>query len=216
MLGVPGAGKGTQADILSERLGLPHISSGDLFRAAQREGTPLGRDVRRYLERGALVPDEVTVRMISTRLAQPDARLGAILDGFPRTVPQAVALDRMLAADGARVTCALYVEVDREAVVRRLTGRRICTGPEHHVYHVEFKPPRVPGVCDIDGSALEQRSDDQPETVRARLEKQLPPMYEVVDHYAEMGRLCPVRGDQPIDEVTAALVHAVDTACQPV
>jgi adenylate kinase len=214
MLGAPGAGKGTQAEILSARLGLPHVSSGDLFRAAVRDGSALGREVKRYLDRGALVPDELTVRVIKARLMQPDAAEGAILDGFPRTVPQAEALDRMLASQGARVMGALYVEVDREELVRRLSGRRVCTDPAQHVYHEEYKPPLVPGICDFDGTPLEQRADDRPETIRARLEKQLPPMYEVVDHYAERGWLCPVRGNQSIDQVTEALIHAVETACQ--
>ena len=212
MLGAPGAGKGTQADILSERLGLPHISSGDLFRTAIRDGTPLGREAKRYLEKGALVPDDVTVRMVKARLAEPDAAAGAILDGFPRTVPQAETLDRLLALQGSRVRGALYVEVDKDELVRRLSGRRVCTGPGQHVYHVLWKPPKVAGVCDIDGSPLEQRADDQPETVQARLEKQLPPMYEVVDYYAEHGTLHAVRGDLPIDQVTEELLHAVETA----
>jgi adenylate kinase len=212
MLGAPGAGKGTQADILSERLGLPKVSSGDLFRSAVKDASPLGREVKRYLDRGALAPDELTVRMIKQRLLQPDAEAGAILDGFPRTVPQAEALDRMLESQGSRVTGALYIEVDKDELVRRLAGRRVCTGPSQHVYHVDYKPPAVPGVCDVDGTPLEQRADDRPETIRSRLEKQLPPMYEVVDHYAERGQLFPVRGDQSIDEVTDALLHAVDTA----
>jgi adenylate kinase len=212
MLGPPGAGKGTQAEILAQRLGLPHVSSGDLFRAAIRDNTPLGREAARYLDKGALVPDELTVRMIKARLAESDAAGGVILDGFPRTVPQAEALDRALAAQGARVTGALYVEVPREELVRRLAGRRVCTGPSQHVYHVESMPPKRAGVCDEDGSRLEQRADDLPDTVQARLEKQLPPMFEVVDYYADRGLLYPVRGDRPIDEVTDALLHAVETA----
>lgn len=213
MLGAPGAGKGTQAEILSERLGLPHVSSGDLFRTAIHDETPLGREVKRYLAKGALVPDEITVRMVRARLGQPDAEAGAILDGFPRTVPQAEALDRTLAAQGSRVRGALYVEVDRDELVRRLSGRRICTARGQHVYHVDWKRPKVDGICDVDGSPLEQRADDLPETVQLRLEKQLPPMYEVVDYYAEHGILCPVRGDLPIKEVTEALLHAVEIAC---
>lgn len=212
MLGAPGAGKGTQAEILSERLGVPHVSSGDLFRTAIRDDTPVGREAKRYMQRGALVPDDVTVRMIKSRLAEPDAAGGAILDGYPRTVPQAEALDRMLAAQGSRVRGALYVEVDRDELARRLSGRRVCTGPGQHVFHIYWKPPLVAGVCDIDGSPLEQRADDRPETVLARLEKQLPPMFEVVDHYAERGTLYPVRGDRTIKEVTEALLHAVETA----
>ena len=212
MLGPPGAGKGTQAERLSEKLGLPHISSGDLFRAAQRSDSALGRQVRQYMERGALVPDDVTLKVVAERLAQPDTQAGAILDGFPRTPAQADALDRKLAAHGSAVRGALFIEVDREELIRRLAGRRVCTGPEPHVYHVVSKPPRVPDVCDIDGTPLVQRPDDRPETIRARLDKQLPPMYEVVDHYAERGALCAVRGDRSIDEVTDDLLRSVVTA----
>jgi adenylate kinase len=212
MLGAPGAGKGTQAERLSKALGLPHISSGDLFREALRTDTTLGRQVRQYMERGALVPDEVTLRVIGARLAKPDTDAGAILDGFPRTRPQAEALDEMLAAQGSSVRGALYIEVDRDELITRLAGRRVCTAPAQHVYHVIWAPPKKEGVCDIDGSPLEQRPDDQPETIRARLDKQLAPMFEVVDHYAERGALFAVRGDRPIDEVTQELLHAIAMA----
>src|SRR5262245_36762922 len=205
MLGPPGAGKGTQAARLSEELGLPAVSSGDLFRAAVREKTELGEEVRRYTDRGQLVPDAVTIRIVADRLAQPDAAAGVILDGFPRTRPQAEALDRLLAKQGAKVTNALYIEVDAPEVVKRLSGRRVCTGPAQHVYHLDALPPRVPGICDIDGTPLDLRPDDRPETIKARLEKQLPPMFEVVDYYADGGVLCAVRGDRAMDEVTAEL-----------
>lgn len=212
MLGGPGAGKGTQADLLAAQLGVPHVSSGDLFRAAIRDDTTLGREARRYLDKGALVPDDLTVRMVKARLVEPDAAPGALLDGFPRTVPQAEALDRTLAAQGTRVSGALFIEVPREELVRRLSGRRVCTGAGQHVYHVESKPPIVPGLCDEDGSPLEQRADDRPETIQSRLEKQLPPMFEVVDYYADRGTLYPVRGERPVDDVTQALLRAVETA----
>jgi adenylate kinase len=212
MLGAPGAGKGTQAIRLSKALGLPTISSGDLFREALRTDSVLGRQVRQYMERGALVPDDVTLRVIGARLAKPDTDAGAILDGFPRTQPQAEALDQSLAADGSRVRGALYVEVDRDELIRRLAGRRVCTGPAHHVYHVDWNPPEKEGICDVDGSQLELRADDRAETVRARLDKQLQPMFEVVDHYAERGGLFAVRGDRPIDEVTQELLHAIAMA----
>ncbi len=212
MLGAPGAGKGTQAERLGARLGLPHVSTGDLFRAALRAGSPLGADVRPYLERGALVPDAVTVDVMAARLAEPDARRGVILDGFPRTVPQAEALERLLASRGGRVAGALYIEVDPDLLVERLAGRRVCTAPAAHLYHVESRPPLVAGICDIDGMPLEQRRDDEPATVRARLERQLPPMYEVVDHYVETGILLSVRGDLPIDVITDELVRVVERA----
>lgn len=207
MLGAPGAGKGTQAPRLARALGLPHVSTGDLFRAALREGSQLGDDVRRYVERGTLVPDALTVKVIADRLAQPDARGGAILDGFPRTRRQAEALDALLAAEGALVAGALYIEVDGDELVRRMSGRRVCTGPAQHVYQLTSRPPIVPGVCDIDGSPLDQRPDDRPETIRARLDKQLPPMFEVVDHYADAGVLHAVRGDRSVDEISAELLR---------
>jgi len=212
MVGAPGAGKGTQALLLAGRLGLPHVSTGDLFRAALRDGSPLGAEVRPYMDRGALVPDSVTIRVIAERLAMPDARRGAILDGFPRTRPQAEALDALLATRGNRVAGALYIEVETDELVRRLAGRRVCSGPGQHVYHLDSRPPARPGVCDVDGMALEQRRDDLPETIRARLDRQLPPMYEVVDHYVESGQLLSVRGDQPIDQVTDELVRVVERA----
>lgn len=211
MLGAPGAGKGTQAQLLAGRLHLPHVSTGDLFRAALRDGSPLGDAVRPYLERGALVPDEVTVRVIAERLAAQDARSGVILDGFPRTRPQAEALDRLAGGRRSRVAGALYIEVETDELVRRLSGRRVC-GTGQHVYHVESRPPLNEGICDIDATPLEQRPDDRPETIRARLERQLPPMYEVIDHYTETGVLCSVQGDRPVEEVTDELVRVVRLA----
>lgn len=208
MIGAPGAGKGTQAAILSERLGLPHVASGDLFREAVRLDTRLGREARRYMDRGALVPDSIVVRMIEERLDAPDAAAGVILDGFPRTRPQAEALDLALGRRGARVDAALYVGVPEEELVRRLSGRWLCRSGGH-VYNEVSHPPAVPGVCDVDGSELYQRDDDRPETVRARLEQQLPPMYDVIDHYTTQGVLVAVDGGQPIEAVTDALLRAV-------
>ncbi len=208
MVGAPGAGKGTQAEIISHRLGVPHIASGDLFRAAVNDGSPLGREVKRYMERGALVPDELTIRVISERLNAPDAVDGAILDGFPRTRAQAEALDKMLSQRGAAVAAAIYVEVGLDELMRRLSGRWVCRAAEH-VYHEVFRPPRRPGVCDFDGSELYQRPDDRLETVRARLERQLPPMYEVVDHYTDRGVILPVRGDGTIEQVTEDVMRQI-------
>jgi adenylate kinase len=208
MVGAPGAGKGTQADILARRLGVPHVASGELFRAATREGTPLGRQVQEFMTRGALVPDELAIRLILERLAQPDAVEGAILDGFPRTRPQAEALDAALARRGAKVSGALYVGVREQELLRRLSGRWLCRA-EGHSYHAVDHPPLHHGVCDVDGSELYQRDDDRPATVRARLERQLPPMYEVVDHYTERGLLTAVDGERPIEQVTEALLRAM-------
>lgn len=208
MVGAPGAGKGTQAVILARALGVPHVASGELFRAAIRGGTPLGRQVQEFMDRGALVPDELAIRLILQRLAEPDAAEGAILDGFPRTRPQAAALDAALARRGARVTGALYVGVREQELLRRLSGRWLCRA-EGHSYHAVDRPPLRQGVCDIDGSELYQRDDDRPATVRARLERQLPPMYEVVDHYTERGVLTAVDGEQPIEQVTEVLLRAM-------
>jgi adenylate kinase len=149
--------------------------------------------------------------MVEERLSRPDARQGAILDGFPRTRAQAEALDASLGKRGETVTAALYVEVAPDALIERLAGRRVCSANETHVYHVASKPPRRPGLCDIDGASLIQRRDDEPATVRRRLERQLPPMYEVIDHYAEAGVLSAVQGDQPIDEVTADLRRCISS-----
>jgi adenylate kinase len=209
LIGPPGAGKGTQAQRLAERMSVPHIASGDLFRRHISQGTELGREAERYMREGALVPDRLTVKMIEQRLAEPDAAEGAILDGFPRTRPQAEALDALLARRGARVAGALYIDVDREVLLRRLSGRWLCGASADHVYHELTRPPRRPGVCDVDGSPLLQRDDDKPATVKARLDKQLPPMYEVVDYYAEQGLLSTVDGDQPIPDVTEALLRAI-------
>jgi adenylate kinase len=209
MVGAPGAGKGTQAALLSERLGIPHVASGDLFRAHIKGGTPLGKKVKSYLDSGALVPDSLTIQMITDRLAEPDATDGAILDGFPRTRPQAEALDATLAKMGGQVGAALYIDVPREVLLRRLSGRWICTVAADHVYNTVARPPRVEGVCDVDGAPLYQREDDKPQTVEARLEQQLPPMYEVVDYYTDRGVLSTVNGEGAVDEVTDALLHAI-------
>jgi adenylate kinase len=208
IIGAPGAGKGTQAAILATRTGLPHIASGDLFRAAARDKTKLGRDVAGYMERGALVPDDLAIRFVLARLSQPDAVDGAILDGFPRTRQQAEALDAALAKRGAAVRAALYIGVSEKELLRRLSGRWICRA-EGHTYHALERPPAHPGECDIDGSELYQRDDDKPATVRQRLERQLPPMYEVIDHYTERGVLTAVDGEGPIEAVTEALMRGI-------
>lgn len=209
MVGAPGAGKGTQAALLSERMGMPHVASGDLFRDHIRRATPLGKKVRSFVDGGALVPDVLAVELVADRLQQPDAADGIILDGFPRTRPQAEALDENLERRGGRVAAALYIDVDRDELLRRLSGRWICTEASDHVYHAIGRPPKVAGQCDVEGARLYQRDDDKPETIDARLELQLPPMYEVVDYYADRDVLSTVDGDQPISEVTEALVRAI-------
>jgi adenylate kinase len=208
LIGAVGAGKGTQAERLEERLGIPHLASGDLFRAALRDGTPLGERAREYMERGDLVPDDITIAMFMERLSQADASRGAILDGFPRTVGQAQALDATLAERGERITRAIYIAVPTEELVARVAGRSVCPvcGTP---YHDVTDPPRVPGICDKDGTPLVRRDDDAAEVVRARLEKQVPPMLEVVEHYRNAGVLTEVDGRRTIDDVQADILAAV-------
>jgi adenylate kinase len=214
MVGAPGAGKGTQAALLAERLGAVHVASGDLLRDAVRLDSPLGREAKRFMDRGALVPDDVVIGIIEERLSRPDAQRGVILDGFPRTRLQAEELDRSLAQRGERVTAVMYVGVREEELLRRLSGRWLCRAAGHP-YHDVSHPPRVAGVCDIDGSELYQRDDDQPATVRARLEQQLPPMYDVLDHYRAQGVLFTVDGEGGIEAVNDALVRAIAPPVQP-
>ncbi len=214
LLGAPGAGKGTQAAVLRDRLGLPHVATGDLFRTAAREGTALGREAERYMSAGQLVPDEITIGMLRERLAAPDAAGGAILDGFPRTAAQAAALDDVLAERGKAVAAALLIEVPAEDLVRRLAGRWICEAGGH-VYHELTNPPLEPGRCDIDGSRLVQRQDDAAETVRARLAGQLGALEGVVDHYERAGRLRRVDGRQPIAVISDALMTALGVGTRP-
>jgi adenylate kinases len=211
LLGAPGAGKGTQAQILAERLGLAHVATGDLFRAAVRDGTPLGLTAKGYMDRGELVPDSVTIDMLFERLAKPDAAKGILLDGFPRNIAQAEVLDKALAERGGKVDVAPYIEVPEADLVARLGGRWICRA-QGHPYHEQSKRPLVPGVCDVDGSELYQRTDDQPATVQARLRQQLGALDEVVGHYREHGVLATVDGSQPIDRVTDGLLAAIASA----
>ena len=205
LLGVPGAGKGTQARLLTERLGIPHISTGDLFRAAVRDGSSIGLQARQYMEQGQLVPDAITIAMLLHRLGQPDARPGAILDGFPRTRGQAEALDQALVERGAHVDRAMLIEVPAEELVKRLSSRWVCESAGH-LYNLLSNPPTTAGVCDLDGSRLLQRADDRPKTVRARLVQQLDALNDVVDYYRDAGVLRTVDGLRPIPEVTAALL----------
>jgi adenylate kinase len=204
ILGPPGAGKGTQAVILAKRLGVPHIATGDLFRSAARAGTQIGREAAAFMKRGELVPDEVTVQMLLERLRRRDAANGAALDGFPRNRLQAEALDRALSERGMRVDRAINIEVPAEDLVRRLAGRWTCRAAGH-IYHEVSNPPRVPGVCDIDGSALYQRDDDRVETIRARLAQQLGALAEVATYYRERGILSTVDGRGSIAQVTEAI-----------
>jgi len=209
LVGAVGAGKGTQASILSREFGLPHLASGNLFRAAMAAGTDLGEQARGYMERGELVPDEITIGMFMDELAKPLASRGAILDGFPRTVGQAKALDETLARQGERIRRVISIEVPVEALVRRVAGRWICPTCGT-TYHEDSNPPREPGICDREGTPLRQRDDDRPEVVRARLERQVPPMLEVVRHYEHAGIVDRLDGTRPIDAVTDAIRSSVN------
>jgi adenylate kinase len=208
LVGAVGAGKGTQASILASRLGLLHLASGDLFRRAAREGTELGIQAREYMDRGELVPDGLTIAMVMQALGMPEAARGAILDGFPRTVAQARALDATLAAQGERITRVISIEVPAEELVERVSGRWVCP-TDGTPYHVVSDPPRVPGICDKDGTPLVQRDDDQPEVVRARLATQVPPMLEVLAHYEGAGVVARIDGRGAIDEISERIFQVL-------
>ena len=201
LVGAAGACKGTQAAVISRELGIPHLASGNLFRAAMAAGTPLGREAKSYMERGELVPDATAIGMFMEELSRPEAARGAILDGFPRTVAQAEALDATLAGMGERVGKVIYIDVPTETLVRRLAGRWVCPVCETP-YHEVNDPPKVSGRCDREGADLVQRDDDRPEVVRARLEQQVPPMRQVVAHYETAGVVERVDGERPIDEIS--------------
>lgn len=209
LLGAPGAGKGTQAHVLARHLGFPRVATGDIFRAALRDGTPLGLVAKDYMDRGDLVPDAVAVDLLLDRLAAADAARGVVLDGFPRTRAQAEALDRALAEREARVESAILVDVPAEELLRRLSGRWLCEAAGH-TYHETAYPPRVPGICDACGSRLVQREDDRPDVVRARLAKQLGALEEVVDHYRTSNVLCVIDGRRPIAAVTSDLLDCIE------
>ena len=210
LMGPPGAGKGTQAQRIAGERGLAHIATGDMLRAAVREGTPLGVKAREIMARGDLVPDDVIIEMIRDRLGAPDTQDGFLLDGFPRTAPQAEALDRMLESLGRAVRRVLVFDLDEELLVRRLAGRRVCREAEH-VYHVENNPPKAEGVCDIDGSELYQREDDKPEVIRARYEKQwVQAAAPVLDYYRRRGLVDDVDAAQPPDQVAVAVDRLLD------
>jgi len=208
LIGAVASGKGTQAEALSTSLGIPHLASGDLFRAALREGTPVGERAKTYMDRGELVPDDITIDMFMEELGKPQASRGAILDGFPRNVAQAEALDQTLAARGEKINAAIYIDVPSEELVSRVAGRSVCP-VDGTVYHDIFDPPAVAGICDRDGTPLIKRDDDKPEVVRERLARQVPPMLDVVKHYDDAGVLHRVNGRKPIDEVTSEIREAL-------
>jgi len=200
MLGPPGAGKGTQAERLVEDFELPYYATGDILRAAVRDGSELGREAKEHMDRGDLVPDELITKVIVERLDTPEAADGFVLDGFPRTRGQAQSLDEQIDRLGRRLTAALLIEVDDDEVVRRLSGRRVCAA-NGHLYHVDHDPPKSEGVCDEDGSALEQRDDDRPETVKHRLEVYHEQTQPLVEFYDERGMLRRFDGSRKPGEV---------------
>lgn len=208
LIGAQGSGKGTQADMLSETLGLPHVASGDLFRKEIDEKSELGLKAKGYLDRGELVPDDLTVAMVLNRLAQPDCSNGVILDGFPRNVAQAQALDLGLSNVGRHIDLALYLKVPREELLERLSGRYICKANQH-VYNVRTRPPRVPGVCDLDGSPLYQRTDDTGEAVQRRLDIFFSETIQLLDYYGGQHKLVEIDGNQSIERVQADLLATI-------
>ncbi|MHB1626807.1 MAG: adenylate kinase [Bacilli bacterium] len=207
-LGLPGAGKGTQAVGITEEFHIAHIATGDMFREAKAAKTPLGKEVQEYLDKGLLVPDELTIRLVRERLGQADAKHGFLLDGFPRTLPQAQALDGMLAEEGLSLTHVLYLQVSEAELLQRLTGRRVC--PDCGAsYHGTFHPPRNDGVCDRCGGALIQRADDRPEAVSVRLQENLERTVMLSEFYERRGLLATIDGERSIgrvyDEIRQAL-----------
>jgi len=204
-LGAPGAGKGTQAAIISRKFGLAHIASGDLFRQSVEKGTELGKSVKAYMDKGALVPDKVTIQLISERLNEPDCKLGCVFDGFPRTIEQAKALDKMLAGRGWAIDKAVYIEVPEQELLKRLGGRWICRKCQTP-YHEVTSPPKTPGNCDKCGGELYQRSDDNEETVKERLKVYFAQTTPVFDYYKKDGKLVSVDGKLGIEEVSEKII----------
>jgi adenylate kinase len=200
LFGPPGAGKGTQADRLRNDFQLPFISTGDMLRANVKEGSDLGKQAQKYMDEGELVPDDLIVAMAAERLQQEDARDGFILDGFPRTIEQAKALDRQLSELGRRITAAILIAVPDEEVVRRLSGRRVCVKSGHN-YHIEFDPPKREGICDQDGSRLIQRDDDKPDVIRNRLRVYHEQTEPLVEYYDEQGLMRRIDGTRSPAEV---------------
>ena len=208
-LGLPGAGKGTQARVLGEHLGIPQLSTGDTLRAAVQDGTPLGIEARIYMDRGEYVPDGVMVRMVDERLHEPDASKGFILDGFPRTVPQARALDELLGAAGTPLDAVVQFLIGDVTAVRRITGRFTCPLCKR-TYHQEFRPPANDLLCDIDGTPLEKRSDEDELTVKRRLAIYREQTQPLEQYYADRGLLHEIDAEGPLDEVTERMLAAIE------
>jgi adenylate kinase len=208
MLGAPGAGKGTQADILSQEMNLPHIASGDLFRQALEERTEVGLLAKNFMDKGELVPDKVTIKMIMERINQPDCTCGCLLDGFPRTLHQAEVLDKAFKEQGKTIDKAIYIEVPKEELIERLSGRRLCRVCQTP-YHIISSPPRTPGKCDKCGGELYQRSDDKEATVKERLSIFFTQTVPILDYYRKQNKLIKINGNLGIQEVARAIISAL-------
>jgi adenylate kinase len=209
LLGPPGVGKGTQAEIIARTTGLPHISSGNLFRENITNATDLGKIAQSFMNKGELVPDDVTIDMIRNRLSHPDCMDGALLDGFPRTAAQADALASLLAEFGGRVNHVPYIAASEATLVERLSGRWTCKA-QGHIFHEKFNPPKKPGVCDLDGSELYQRDDDKAETVTRRIQVYFTQTAPLIAYYRERGLLSEIDGARPIEQVTAGLLAVLE------
>lgn len=209
MLGAPGAGKGTQAIMIAEKYGLPHVSTGDIFRANIKNGTELGKEAKKYMDQGLLVPDELTVKILLDRVAKDDCKNGYVLDGFPRTIPQAEVLDKALTDLGDAIDVAIDVNVPDENIVKRMSGRRACLSCGA-TYHIEHVPPKQEGICDHCGQSLVLRDDDKPETVQNRLKVYHDQTQPLIDYYAGKGILRTVDGTQAMTDVFAAIVGILE------
>ena len=205
MLGAPGAGKGTQAKMIAEKYAIPHISTGDIFRANIKNGTELGKEAKKYMDQGKLVPDELTVKILLDRVAQPDCANGYVLDGFPRTIPQAEVLDKALRELGDKIDYAINVNVPDENIVNRMGGRRACVGCGA-TYHIKYNAPKVDNTCDTCGSDLIIRDDDKPETVKNRLNVYHNQTQPLIEYYTRQGKLAEVDGTQSMEDVFNAIV----------
>ncbi|MFE9285591.1 adenylate kinase [Streptomyces olivaceus] len=209
LVGPPGAGKGTQATRLAETLHIPHISTGDLFRANISQQTELGKLAKSYMDAGNLVPDEVTIAMAKDRMEQPDAEGGFLLDGFPRNVSQAEALDELLETEDMKLDAVLDLEAPEDEVVKRIAGRRVCRNDSAHVFHVTYTPPKREGVCDVCGGELYQRDDDSEETVRKRLEVYHTQTEPIIDYYKAQGLVATIAATGAVNEVTRRALEAL-------
>ncbi|WP_145459258.1 adenylate kinase [Staphylococcus epidermidis] len=209
LMGLPGAGKGTQASEIVKKSPIPHISTGDMFRKAIKDETDLGKEAKSYMDRGELVPDEVTVGIVKERISEDDAKKGFLLDGFPRTIDQAESLNQIMSELDREIDAVINIEVPEEELMNRLTGRRICEKCGT-TYHLVFNPPKVDGICDIDGGKLYQREDDNPETVSNRLSVNVKQSKPILEYYNNKGVLKNIDGSKDIDEVTNDVIDILD------